>query len=107
MIQGLTLAAADPGAESAVMTTRWGARSPHARSGGLSRGAGRDRRAILPEEAEILRLEYRAVLLRAESDPDGGMCLARTAGRSDAASRHRGGAAQALLNLRHTETDRR
>ncbi|QIG95320.1 MULTISPECIES: cation:proton antiporter [unclassified Bradyrhizobium] len=54
------------------------------------------------EEAEILRLEYRAVLLRAETEPDGGIASGELPAdplrrRAIAAAR------QALLNLRHTE----
>ena len=54
------------------------------------------------EEAEILRLEYRAMLLRAESDPDGGVSTGELPAdplrrRALAAAR------QALLNLRRSE----
>jgi CPA1 family monovalent cation:H+ antiporter len=55
------------------------------------------------EEAEILRLEYRAVLLRAETEPDGGVATSELPAdpirrRAIAAAR------QALLSLRSTET---
>ncbi|KJC33718.1 sodium:proton antiporter [Bradyrhizobium sp. LTSP885] len=54
------------------------------------------------EEAEILRLEYRAVLLRAETEPDGGVATSELPAdpirrRAIAAAR------QALLSLRRTE----
>jgi len=54
------------------------------------------------EEAEILRLEYRAMLMRAESDPDGGVSTGELPAdplrrRALAAAR------QAILNLRESE----
>ena len=54
------------------------------------------------EEAEILRLEYRAMLMRAESDPDGGVSTSELPAdplrrRALAAAR------QAILNLRRSE----
>jgi NhaP-type Na+/H+ or K+/H+ antiporter len=54
------------------------------------------------EEAEILRLEYRALLLRAESDPDGGV----TSGELPADPLRRraiGAARQSILTLRRSE----
>lgn len=54
------------------------------------------------EEAEILRLEYRAVLLRAENDPDGGVASGELP--ADPLRRRAIAAARvALLNLRRTE----
>ncbi|MBR0870172.1 sodium:proton antiporter [Bradyrhizobium tropiciagri] len=55
------------------------------------------------EEAEILRLEYRAVLLRAETDPDGGIA-SRELPADPLRRRAIAAARRALLNLRHTET---
>ncbi|MEN3346616.1 MAG: monovalent cation/hydrogen antiporter [Bradyrhizobium sp.] len=55
------------------------------------------------EEAEILRLEYRAVLLRAETDPDGGLG-SRELPADPLRRRAIAAARKALLNLRHTET---
>jgi Na+/H+ antiporter len=55
------------------------------------------------EEAEILRLEYRAVLMRAESDPDGGVAdgeLPADPMRRRAISAAR----EALIKLRQSET---
>jgi CPA1 family monovalent cation:H+ antiporter len=54
------------------------------------------------EEAEILRLEYRAMLMRAESDPDGGVSTGELPAdplrrRALAAAR------QAILDLRRSE----
>ncbi|KRQ09731.1 sodium:proton antiporter [Bradyrhizobium pachyrhizi] len=54
------------------------------------------------EEAEILRLEYRAVLLRAENDPDGGL-TSRELPSDPLRRRAIAAARQALLNLRRTE----
>ena len=54
------------------------------------------------EAAEILRLEYRAVLLRAESDPDGGV----TSGELPADPLRRraiGAARRSILDLRQSE----
>ena len=54
------------------------------------------------EAAEILRLEYRAVLLRAESDPDGGL----TSGELPADPLRRraiGAARRSILDLRQSE----
>jgi CPA1 family monovalent cation:H+ antiporter len=54
------------------------------------------------EEAEILRLEYRALLLRAESDPDGGV----SSGELPADPMRRraiGAARQSILRLRQSE----
>jgi CPA1 family monovalent cation:H+ antiporter len=54
------------------------------------------------EEAEILRLEYRALLLRAESDPDGGVTSSELP--ADPLRRRALGAArQSLLTLRRSE----
>ena len=54
------------------------------------------------EEAEILRLEYRALLLRAESDPDGGVASSELP--ADPLRRRALGAArQSLLGLRRSE----
>jgi CPA1 family monovalent cation:H+ antiporter len=55
------------------------------------------------EEAEILRLEYRALLLRAESDPDGGLSSSELPAdplrrRAIAAAR------RSILALRQSET---
>nr|WP_249158830.1 sodium:proton antiporter [Bradyrhizobium jicamae] len=54
------------------------------------------------EEAEILRLEYRAVLLRAETDPDGGL-TSRELPADPLRRRAVAAARQALLKLRQTE----
>ncbi|MGY2811272.1 Na+/H+ antiporter [Bradyrhizobium sp. USDA 4502] len=54
------------------------------------------------EEAEILRLEYRAVLLRAENDPDGGL-TSRELPSDPLRRRAIAAARQALLNLRRIE----
>jgi CPA1 family monovalent cation:H+ antiporter len=54
------------------------------------------------EEAEILRLEYRAVLLRAESDPDCGL-TSRELPADPLRRRAVAAARQALLQLRRTE----
>jgi monovalent cation/hydrogen antiporter len=54
------------------------------------------------EAAEILRLEYRALLLRAEGDPDGGV----TSGELPAGPLRRraiGAARQSILRLRQSE----
>ena len=58
------------------------------------------------EEAEILRLEYRALLLRAEGDPDGGIATGELPAdplrrRAIAAAR------RSLLALRRVRGDRR
>ncbi|MBR0797706.1 sodium:proton antiporter [Bradyrhizobium jicamae] len=54
------------------------------------------------EEAEILRLEYRAVLLRAEAEPDGGVASSELP--ADPLRRRAIAAARvALLKLRHVE----
>jgi CPA1 family monovalent cation:H+ antiporter len=54
------------------------------------------------EEAEILRLEYRAVLLRAETEPAHG--ISRSLGPADPLRRRAiGGARQALLKMRRFE----
>src|SRR6266404_2583846 len=55
------------------------------------------------EEAEILRLEYRALLLRAEGDPDGGVATGELP--ADPLRRRAIGAARrSLLGLRQSET---
>jgi monovalent cation/hydrogen antiporter len=55
------------------------------------------------EEAEILRLEYRALLLRAKSDPDGGVPSSELP--ADPLRRRAIGAARrSILNLRQSET---
>ena len=54
------------------------------------------------EEADILRLEYRALLLRAESDPDGGVSSGELP--ADPLRRRSIGAARrSILTLRHSE----
>ncbi|NEV00133.1 cation:proton antiporter [Bradyrhizobium uaiense] len=55
------------------------------------------------EEAEILRLEYRAVLLRAENDPAGGL-TSRELPADPLRRRAIAAGRQALLGLRRTET---
>ncbi|WGS20038.1 MULTISPECIES: sodium:proton antiporter [unclassified Bradyrhizobium] len=54
------------------------------------------------EEAEILRLEYRAVLLRAETDPEGGLA-SRELPADPLRRRAVAAARRALISLRHAE----
>src|SRR4030088_759331 len=55
------------------------------------------------EEAEILRLEYRALLLRAEGDPDGGGAPGELPG-DPLGRRAIGAARRSILTLRQSET---
>ena len=100
VIQGLTL-------RPLILALKFDDDDPVAREAAHARGiairAALDEIDADPsEEAEILRLEYRAVLLRAENEPDGGVASGELPAdplrrRAIAAAR------RALLNLRHTE----
>jgi NhaP-type Na+/H+ or K+/H+ antiporter len=78
-----------------------GREAAHAR-GVVFRAALEEIDADPSEEAEILRLEYRAVLLRAESDPDGGL-TSRELPSDPLRRRAIAAARRALLSLRRTE----
>ncbi|WP_139861887.1 cation:proton antiporter [Bradyrhizobium ivorense] len=100
VIQGLTL-------RPLILALKFDDDDPVAREAAHARGiairAALDEIDADPsEEAEILRLEYRAVLLRAENEPDGGVASGELPAdplrrRAIAAAR------RALLNLRHNE----
>jgi CPA1 family monovalent cation:H+ antiporter len=100
LIQGLTL-------RPLISALRLRDENPVAREVGRARAVAY--RAALEEidgdpseEAEILRLEYRALLLRAEGDPDGGVATGELP--ADPLRRRAIGAArQSILKLRQSE----